>query len=56
MSSEVQKSNHYNYDTQGRPIIPNQEELNTLPKDGGIFSEAKKLEKKIVKKENIEKK
>ena len=25
-------------------------------KDGGIFSEAKKLEKKIVKKENIEKK
>ena len=25
-------------------------------KDGGVFSEAKKLEKKIVKKENIEKK
>tara|TARA_Y100000588_G_C14266384_1_gene930092 strand:- start:1936 stop:4128 length:2193 start_codon:yes stop_codon:yes gene_type:complete len=37
MSSETQKLNIYNYDEQGRPIIPNQEDLNMLPADGGKY-------------------
>lgn len=37
MGSEDIKSNYYQYDNQGRPIIPSQEELEILPADGGNF-------------------
>ena len=37
ISSEVQQSSNYHYDKQGRPIIPNKEELKKLPRDGGMF-------------------
>ena len=35
IGGEGSKSNDYNYDDQGRPITPSQEELNTLPSNGG---------------------
>ena len=37
MASEVQQSSNYNYDKQGRPVIPDKEELKKLPRDGGMF-------------------
>ena len=35
MGGEGSKSNYYNYDDQGRPIIPSRKILDALPTDGG---------------------
>ena len=35
MGSEDSKPNYYQYDDQGRPITPSQEELDALPSNGG---------------------
>jgi len=37
MGSEGSKPNYYQYDDQGRPIPPSQEELDALPADGGEY-------------------
>ncbi len=37
LGNENSEYNYYQYDDQGRPIIPPQEELDTLAADGGVF-------------------
>ena len=37
MGNKGLESNSYQYDNQGRPIIPPQAELTKLPSDGGDF-------------------